>query len=85
MNDDDLGISLIVSQLGANNCDVSTRQSVDLNVKSATCNFAAALGELGFDFSPVNQPLTLFADQPLVANQGRDFTIKVHYNVVDTL
>ncbi len=84
-NDDDLGISLIVSQQAANNCDVSTRQSVDLNVKSATCNFAAVPGELGFDFSPVNQPLTLFADQPLVANQGRDFTIKVHYNVVDTL
>jgi len=84
-NDDDLGISLIVSPLGANNCDVSTRQSVDLNVKSATCNFAAAPSELGFDFSPVNQPLTLFADQPLVASQGRDFTIKVHYNVVSTL
>ena len=84
-NDDDLGISLIVSQQAANECDVSTRQSVNLNVKSATCNFAAVLTELGFDFSPVNQPLTLFADQPLVANQGRDFTIKVHYNVVDTL
>lgn len=84
-NDDDLGISLIVSQQAANECDVSTRQSVDLNVKSATCNFAAVPSELGFDYSPVNQPLTLFADQPLVANQGRDFTIKVHYNVIPTL
>ncbi len=84
-NDDDLGISLIVSQQGANECDVSTRQSVDLNVKSATCNFAAVPSELGFDYSPVNQPLTLFADQPLVANQGRDFTIRVHYNIVPSL
>jgi len=84
-NDDDLGISLIVSQQAANECDVSTRQSVNLNVKSATCNFAAALSELGFDFSPVNQPLTLFADQPLVQNQGRDFTIRVHYNIVPSL
>lgn len=84
-NDDDLGISLIVSQQAANECDVSTRQSVDLNVKSATCNFLNVPGELGFDYSPVNQPLTLFADQPLVVNQGRDFTIRVHYNIVPSL
>tara|TARA_X000001036_G_scaffold338619_1_gene317684 strand:+ start:430 stop:717 length:288 start_codon:yes stop_codon:yes gene_type:complete len=39
----------------------------------------------GFDFSPVNQPLTLYVDQPLAQNNGRDFTIRVHYNIVPTL
>jgi len=36
----------------------------------------------GFDFSPVNQPVTLYVDQPLISGQGRDFTIRVHYNIV---
>ena len=36
----------------------------------------------GFDFSPVNQPVTLYVDQPLMQNKGRDFTIRVHYNIV---
>jgi hypothetical protein len=39
----------------------------------------------GFDFSPVNQPLTLYVDQPLTQNKGRDFTIRVHYNIVPSL
>jgi hypothetical protein len=82
---DDLGIALIVDTLAANECELSTRTSVDLNVKSTACNYAAIPTALGFDFSPVNQPLTLFADQPLVANEGRNFTIKVHYNVIPTL
>ena len=39
----------------------------------------------GFDYSPVNQPLTLYVDQPLEQNNGRDFTIRVHYNIVPSL
>lgn len=39
----------------------------------------------GFDYSPVNQPLTLYVDQPLEPLNGRDFTIRVHYNIVPSL
>ena len=36
----------------------------------------------GFNHTPVNQPLTLYVDQPLTQNKGRDFTIRVHYNII---
>lgn len=42
-------------------------------------------GYAGYNFSPVNQPLTMFMDQPLLPNRGRDFTVRVHYNIVPVL
>ena len=42
-------------------------------------------GYAGYNYSPVNQPLTMFMDQPLLPNRGRDFTVRVHYNIVPVL
>ena len=42
-------------------------------------------GYAGYNYSPVNQPLTMYMDQPLLPNRGRDFTVRVHYNIVPVL
>ena len=39
----------------------------------------------GYNFSPVNQPLTMYMSQPLLPDRGRDFTVRVHYNIVPAL
>ena len=57
----------------------------EIKLQTGTYPFSPAPGPpvvRGFDFSPVNQPVTLYVDQPLIQNKGRDFTIRVHYNIV---
>ena len=59
--------------------------------REVTANFSALPagapegGYVGYSYSPVNQPLTMYMDQPLLPNRGRDFTVRVHYNIVPVL
>jgi len=59
--------------------------------REVTANFSALPagapegGYVGYSYSPVNQPLTMYMDQPLLPNTGRDFTVRVHYNIVPAL
>jgi len=59
--------------------------------REVTANFSALPagapegGYVGYSYSPVNQPLTMYMDQPLLPNTGRDFTVRVHYNIVPVL
>jgi len=92
------GIPLIADIEVVNNFQLSARRSVpgaldsvgELKLQVGTYPFPSippappAAQIRGFDFSPVNQPVTLYVDQPLIQNQGRDFTIRVHYNIVPT-
>jgi hypothetical protein len=57
--------------------------------REVTTNFPLAGGPeggyVGYSYSPVNQPLTMYMDQPLLPDRGRDFTVRVHYNIVPAL
>ena len=58
------------------------------SAKTGITSYPLTLGAstyIGFNHTPVNQPLTLYVDQPLTQNKGRDFTVRVHYNIVPAL
>ncbi len=90
------GVPLISSAQAVNNFSFSTRVFLSAsNIFPAIEGVKLQVGTYpigplgnqvrGFDFSPVNQPLTLYVDQPLAQNKGRDFTVRVHYNIVPSL
>ena len=71
---------------GVDNGSVATQAT-----KEVTADFSALPagapegGYAGYNYSPVNQPLTMYMSQPLLPDRGRDFTVRVHYNIVPAL
>ena len=70
---------------GVDNGSVATQATKEVTADFSVLPSGPEGGYAGYNYSPVNQPLTMYMDQPLLPNRGRDFTVRVHYNIVSVL
>ena len=70
---------------GVDNGFVATQATKEVTTDFSVLPSGPDGGYAGYNYSPVNQPLTMYMDQPLLPDRGRDFTVRVHYNIVSVL
>ena len=70
---------------GVDNGSVATQATKEVTADFSALPSGPEGGYAGYNYSPVNQPLTMYMSQPLLPDRGRDFTVRVHYNIVPAL